>query len=180
MASATRSYSSQNDGEVFILPDLLASGLRVVFCGTAPSAASRAASAYYAHPGNRFYAALHEAGFVPRRLEPHEYPALLKHGIGLTDLNKSESGADSDLSAEAFDTERLEKLIREYKPKWLAFTSKRAATIFLQKPTVNYGEAGSIAATRLFVLPSPSGRAVRYWSIEPWCELARLAGFGAG
>ena len=53
-----------------ILPDLLAPGMRVVFCGTAPGTASARAGAYYAGPGNRFWATLHEVGLTPILLAP--------------------------------------------------------------------------------------------------------------
>ena len=45
-----------------LVPDLLAPGLDLVFCGTAPSPASFKARAYYANPGNAFWATLHAVG----------------------------------------------------------------------------------------------------------------------
>ena len=41
-----------------ILPDVLAKGLRVVFCGTAASAMSAEQGAYYAGRGNAFWGTL--------------------------------------------------------------------------------------------------------------------------
>lgn len=43
-----------------ILPDVIEPGLRIVFCGTAAGAKSAAVGAYYAGPGNAFWATLHE------------------------------------------------------------------------------------------------------------------------
>ncbi len=94
-----------------ILPDLLPPGLALVFCGTAPSRRSAAAGAYYAHPGNAFWRALHEAGFTPRRLEAAEFPLLPTFGIGLTDLAKHASGNDRDLATDAFDVPGLHERI---------------------------------------------------------------------
>ena len=83
-----------------LVPDLLAPGLDLVFCGTAPSPASFKARAYYANPGNAFWATLHAVGLTPERFTPQRYPELLAWGIGLTDLNKTEYGSDHELSAQ--------------------------------------------------------------------------------
>lgn len=157
-----------------ILPDLLAPDLQIVFCGTAVGETSAQKQAYYARPGNRFWPALHESGLTPYRFQPHEYPELLEYRLGLTDLAKEVFGNDSVLSKTHFDCERLENLLHTYRPKILAFTSKRGAQEFLGH-LVSYGiQPETVGATQLFVLTSPSGQASRYWSLEPWKELANL------
>ncbi|GAB4315350.1 MAG: mismatch-specific DNA-glycosylase [Candidatus Zixiibacteriota bacterium] len=156
-----------------ILPDLIAPNLKLVFCGTALSTTSARRRAYYAGPGNAFWPTLHTIGLTPRRFEPEEYPLLLDLRIGLTDLSKSQSGADSVIQFSNGDRERLRKLIKRYRPEMLAFTSLTAARTFFQRHQVSVGEQiQSLGTTRVFVLPSPSGRARRTWSIEPWRELA--------
>src|SRR5277367_4280040 len=50
-----------------LVPDLLAPGLDLVFCGTAPSPASYKARAYYANPGNAFWTTLNAVGLTPER-----------------------------------------------------------------------------------------------------------------
>lgn len=156
----------------YLVPDLLAPKLKLVFCGTAPSRASVAASAYYAKPGNRFWPSLHTVGITPRRYAPHEYPQLLALGIGLTDLCKIHSGVDADLPDDAFDLGAFEKKMQQHAPRMIAFTSKNAAQSYLQTP-VAYGEqSAKLATTRLFVLPSPSGLATRFFNIEIWHALA--------
>src|SRR5206468_11015927 len=90
-----------------LVPDLLAPGLDLVFCGTAPSPASFKARAYYANPGNAFWATLHAVRLTPERLTPQRYPELLAWRIGLTDLNKTEYGSDHELSAQAMDAKSL-------------------------------------------------------------------------
>jgi len=158
-----------------VLRDVLVPGLRVVFCGTAAGAASARRQAYYAGPGNAFWPTLFVAGFTPRPLLPEEYAAVTAYGLGLTDLAKEVSGQDSALSAADFDRDALATKVQRYGPGVLAFTSKRAAEEFLRR-SVDYGlQPDSIGATRLFVLPSPSGAARRYWSLQPWQALARLA-----
>ena len=98
-----------------------------------------------------------------------QLPAL---GLGLTDLAKFSSGMDHELPRHAFDRDALRAKLTTYVPRVLAFTSKRAGEAFLGAPT-GYGmQDARLGQTRLFVLPSPSGAARRYWSIEPWHELA--------
>jgi TDG/mug DNA glycosylase family protein len=155
-----------------IVPDVLAPGLRLVFCGTAPSRASAAARAYYAKPGNRFWPALHAAGFTPRRFQPTEYPLLLELGIGLTDLCKDHSGNDDELPSGALDAARLRQKIERYRPGAVAFTSKNAARAFLARDVAYGWQAEQVGSARLYVLPSPSGQATRFWDERPWRALA--------
>ena len=82
-----------------ILPDVLAPGLRVVFCGTAAGEEAARVGAPYAGPGNRFWWVLHEVGLTPRELRPVEFRELLAWGIGLTDVAKHAVGGDSALRA---------------------------------------------------------------------------------
>jgi double-stranded uracil-DNA glycosylase len=155
-----------------ILPDVLQPGLALVFCGTAAGKRSAAERAYYAHPGNLFWRALHQAGLTPRQLAPHEFPTLPGYGIGLTDLAKRHAGNDDELPRDAFDVPALLAKIERYTPRLLAFTSKAAARAALGR-TVDYGwQNDTIGRTRLFVLPSPSGQARGHWSLAPWRALA--------
>lgn len=155
-----------------VLPDLLRPGLKLVFCGTAAGLRSARERAYYAHPGNAFWRTLHETGLTPRRLAPHEFPLLPTLGIGLTDLAKHHAGNDAQLPPGAFDATALQARILDARPRALAFTSKRAGSEALGRP-VDYGwQPERIGATRLYVLPSPSGQARAAWRIEPWQELA--------
>lgn len=159
------------------LPDLLEGGLRVVFCGTASSAASAKASAYYAGPGNKFWPTLHATGLTPRRLEPVEYPEVLSYGIGLTDLCKSRSGSDRQIGRDAFDVERLEWQMATYRPAWIAFNGKAAAKEALGMKSVELGRSDRrVGGVPAYVLPSTSGAASGHWDIERWHALARLVG----
>jgi len=157
-----------------VLPDLLAPGLRLVFCGSAPGTVSAARQAYYAHPGNRFWSILHQAGFTPRRLAPAEYPALLGLGIGLTDMAKHASGNDDELPPGAYDPEGFAFRIRAVRPAALAFTAKAPAAAFLGRRTgaLTYGRnEGPADFPPVWVLPSTSGQASRFWDARPWLAL---------
>lgn len=162
-----------------ILSDILEPGLTTVFCGSAASSASARLGAYYAGPGNRFWPALFEAGLTPTLFAPAEFRRLREFGIGITDLAKHESGMDIALSSNAYDATALLEKIETYRPRHLAFTGKRPAGIFLLEALgatlKDYGEQSvTIGATRIFVLPSPSGAARRWWSIEPWIRLGEI------
>ena len=154
-----------------IVPDLLAPGLKLILCGSAPSVASARARAYYAFAGNKFWLTLHQVGLTPRRLAPHEYPELLGYDIGLTDVTKTEFGSDDELSSAA--PERVRAAVASNRPRSLAFVGKRAAKLVLARATLAYGRQDKrLGETVIFVLPSTSGRAGSFWTLEPWHELA--------
>ena len=158
-----------------ILPDMLDRGLSLIFCGTAPSRASKEARAYYAHPGNIFWKTLYEVGLTPHPFGPEEYPKLLALGIGLTDLNKIEWGADASLTSANFDVEGFREKMLCYQPRIIAFTSKHAARQMLSRRQIQYGlQKQTLSGIPLFVLPSTSGRARRYFDRSLWRELAHM------
>src|SRR5690606_15725833 len=82
------------------IPDVLAPGLAVVFCGINPSLYSAAVGHHFARPGNRFWQALHDAGFTDRLLAPAEDRALLAHGCGLTNLVPRATASADELRPE--------------------------------------------------------------------------------
>ena len=156
-----------------VLPDVLGPGLRIVFCGSAAGAVSARVGAYYAGPGNRFWPTLPRVGLTPRLLAPAEFRTLLRYGIGLTDLCKTESGADTDLSRQADDAAALTAKIAQHRPAILAFNGKRAARVFLGAETLDYGEqTRRVGETAIHVLPSSSGAARRWWDEAFWRRVA--------
>jgi TDG/mug DNA glycosylase family protein len=158
------------------LPDQLRAGLDVVFVGTAAGRRSAAVGAYYAHPGNRFWRTLHAIELTPRLYAPSEFEELLSLGIGFTDMSKIGIGMDHDVRADQYDIARFERSIRTHQPRAVAFTSKKAASVWLRCGTKHI--ALGMQAVRhdgspqTFVLPSPSGAAARFWDERPWRQLA--------
>ncbi len=147
----------------------------MVFCGTAAGAVSARKGAYYAGPGNRFWHTLHEIGLTSGRLEPAEFARVLDFGIGLTDVAKTVSGSDRELPRHAFDSAGLERKIRQFCPRVLAFNGKRSASQFFNRKTVQYGRQDvGIGETVVFVLPSTSGAARKFWNVTFWFEVARF------
>ena len=161
------------------LPDLLQDGLKLVFVGTAAGQRSADVGHYYAHPGNRFWRTIHEVGITPRQYQPHEFPGLLDLRFGFTDMCKTGSGMDHTALNFPIDVPGFRKKMQQYRPRTIAFTSKKAASLFYGRPTK------TIALGRqprdqdflqdfpeVFVLASPSGAASGHWSVRPWQELA--------
>jgi TDG/mug DNA glycosylase family protein len=157
-----------------VLPDVLAPGLRIVFCGSAAGRVSARVGAYYAGPGNRFWPTLAAVGLTPRRLAPAEFRAATRFGLGLTDLCKTASGADGALPRAADDPAALRAKMARYRPGVLAFVGKRPATVFLGRPVAYGAQPEAIGPTAIHVLPSPSGAARRYWDERWWRALAQL------
>src|SRR6187455_1166196 len=95
------------------VPDVLAPGLTVVFCGINPGRVSAAAGAHFANPRNDFWRLLHDAGFTSRLFEPEEQFALLELGIGVTNAAYRTTPGSGDLRRGDFDRTRLETIARE-------------------------------------------------------------------
>jgi TDG/mug DNA glycosylase family protein len=153
--------------------------MHLVFVGTAASHRSAETGHYYAHPGNRFWRTIHEVGITQRRYAPYEFSALLELGIGFTDLCKLGSGMDHQALAFPVDVPGFRDKMRRYRPKAIAFTSKKAASLFYGRPTTALALGRQPAQEDfplVFVLASPSGAASGAWSVQPWLELAEAIG----
>src|ERR1700753_1908489 len=124
-----------------ILPDVLAPGLRVVFCGYWPGTASARARAESAGPGTRFWITLHGVGLTPPLLRPAEFARLPEFGIGLTDVSKTASGSDREVGRRGVDPARLAAAVEAASPVHLAFNGKNAARAALGR-AVDYGPQG--------------------------------------
>lgn len=158
--------------ESYVLPDLLLPGLKVVFCGTAAGAASARRGAYYAGPGNKFWKTLYAVGLTPRLLEASKFPLLPQYGIGLTDIAKTYSGADSGLRRSHFDSAGLRLKIQENAPLAFAFNGKKAAQAFYGTNVMYGQQSARVGTTEMFVLPSTSGAASGFWNLSHWQALA--------
>lgn len=159
-----------------VLPDVLAKNLAIVFCGSAAGAASARRGAYYAGPGNSFWPTLHAVGLTPRLMPPEEFRRLPEFGLGLTDLAKRYAGADAGIARADDDPEALRAKIERFAPRVLAFVGKRPAAVFLNRTPGHGLQDERIGETVLWVLPSPSGAARRWWDERPWRELADYVG----
>jgi TDG/mug DNA glycosylase family protein len=110
------------------------------------------------------------------RLKPEEFQRLPEFGIGLTDICKVLYGSDEEVGTVEFDVDGLRERVAAAEPGILAFNGKNAARGALER-AVEFGpQEEQIGGAEVWVLPSTSGAARRYWDIGPWQELARALG----
>lgn len=156
-----------------MLPDLLAPGLDVVFCGINPGLYSDRVGHHFARPGNRFWPTLFAAGFTPRLFtgfDDGELPAL---GLGLTNLVARPSASAAELGRDELraGAKILTRKIARRKPRYLAVVGFGAYRIAFDRPRAIGGlQPDTIGATRIWLLPNPSGLNAHH---QPR-ELARL------
>src|SRR6478752_9765894 len=105
------------------VPDVLAPGLDVVFCGINPGLHSDAKAAHFANPRNDFWRLLHAAGFTPRLVAPNEQDDLPSFGIGITNAARRTTRGSSELRRADFagSADRLERLAHDLRPRAIAF-----------------------------------------------------------
>jgi TDG/mug DNA glycosylase family protein len=142
------------------VPDIIAPGLRALFCGINPSLYSAAVGHHFARPGNRFWPALHAGGLTDRRLSPHEGRALLGCGYGITNIVDRATARADELSAEELVAggRRLEAKVRRHRPALLAVLGITAYRTAFNRPRAVLGrQAETIADAVIWVLPNPSG-----------------------
>lgn len=159
------------------IADVVAPGLRVLFCGINPGLWSAATGHHFARPGNRFWPALHESGFTPRRLRPEEQEDLLGLGLGITNVAARATARADELSrAELVEGGRLltEKVAR-LAPAWLAVVGVTAYRAAFGRPKAQVGaQQDRIGGTRIWVLPNPSGLNAHWPAAALAEEFARL------
>lgn len=162
------------------VPDVLAPGLDVVFCGINPGRVSAAAGRHFANPRNDFWRLLHDAGFTRRLLAPAEQLELPALGFGLTNAAYRTTPGSGDLRRGDFEgsASRLARIAAELGPRFIAFVGKEAYRgAFGDRPELGLQER-ALGDTRLFVLPStsPANAAVPYDERLRWFKrLVELA-----
>jgi TDG/mug DNA glycosylase family protein len=142
------------------IPDVIAPGLRVLFCGINPGLYSSATGYHFARPGNRFWPALHAAGFTPRRFDPSEQLELPGYGLGITNVVARATARADELS----DVELREgaviltRKVKRYRPRCLAIVGITAYRTAFGHPKATIGpQPDAIGETAVWVLPNPSG-----------------------
>jgi TDG/mug DNA glycosylase family protein len=151
--------------------------LRVLFCGINPGLVSAATGHHFARPGNRFWPALHGAGFTPRLLRPAEQWELPALGLGITNMAprataRADELAPAELVAGAV---RLRELVAERRPRWLAVVGVTAYRTAFGAPRASVGQQEeSLGGTGVWVLPNPSGLNAHWQLPAMIAEYARL------
>lgn len=142
------------------VPDVIARGLRVLFCGINPSLYSAAVGRHFARPGNRFWPTLYAAGFTPRRLRPDEDSELLALGYGITNVVDRATARADELTPPEVTAggAALVRKVRRFRPQVLAVLG---VTVYRQAfgcPKAVIGpQPDRMGDARVWVLPNPSG-----------------------
>jgi TDG/mug DNA glycosylase family protein len=140
--------------------DVIAPGLKILFCGINPGLYTAAIGHHFGRPGNRFWPALHQAGFTDRLLSPYEERELLHSGYGITNLvNKATASADELTKEDLIQGGLLlQEKVLDFLPDYLAVLGIGAYRTAFQRPKAHLGlQEETIDQTRLWVLPNPSG-----------------------
>ncbi len=160
-----------------ILPDIVAPGLSVLFCGINPGLLSAQRKQHFARPGNRFWPALHLSGFTPRQLHPSEQFELLEYGLGITNMVARPTATAAELSKQEFvqGAEILTKLAEKYAPQTVAIVGIGAYRMGFGRPKATIGPQPEVLGpSRIWVLPNPSGLNAHYQLPALAAEFRRL------
>jgi double-stranded uracil-DNA glycosylase len=147
------------------LGPIVAPGLRVLFVGINPSLRSAEVGHHFARPGNRFWPALHAAGFTPRLLSPDEDGELPRYGVGVTNLafrptREAAQITPAELRAGAAE---LEATVRRFAPRLVAMVGLVAYRTAFGRPGATMGlQPDGVGGRPVWVLPNPSGLNAHY------------------
>jgi double-stranded uracil-DNA glycosylase len=147
------------------IPDLVGSGMVVLFSGINPSLYSAATGHHFARPGNRFWPALFRSGFTPRQLDPAEQPLLPSLGLGITNVvARATTRADELTPAELIaGGAHLAALASRWAPQFVAVLGVTAYRTAFAQPEATFGpQPATIGNARVWVLPNPSGLNAHY------------------
>ena len=128
-----------------LVPDILAPGLRCVFCGINPGRRSAAAGCHFANPRNDFWRLLADSGLTPRRVDPSEQWELLELGYGLTNAAYRTTKGSGELRRADFAeaAERLERIALELRPAVIAFVGRRRTRGRSESPVASSGSSNA-------------------------------------
>ena len=142
------------------MPDVTAPDLDVLFCGINPGLYSGAVGHHFARPGNRFWKAVHGAGFTDRQLSPFEERELLTWRLGITNLVERATARAGELSASELreGAGRLARRVARFRPRFVAFLGISAYRAAFEDSTARIGRQDqTLGGSRVWLLPNPSG-----------------------
>jgi TDG/mug DNA glycosylase family protein len=122
--------------------DILATGLKAVFCGINPATSAEISGHNFSTPSNRFWNVLHLSGFTDVRLRPQDERHLL------------------DYSPQEFREARpeFEERMCRFAPRSIAFLGKRAYAAMMDLRDAPWGyQPAALGGIAIWILPNPSG-----------------------
>jgi TDG/mug DNA glycosylase family protein len=143
------------------LPDIVAPGLSVVFCGLNPGLSAAAEGHHFVGRSNRFWRVLHLAGFTPHLVAAEDDASLLDYGLGITSVVERPTAGVDDLARAEFveAAAGFEAWVRRWQPAYLAFLGKAAYGAMIGRRDISWGRQDApFAGVVAWVLPNPSGR----------------------
>ncbi len=143
------------------LPDLIVPGLSAVFCGLNPGLQAAAVGHHFEGRGNRFWRAIHLAGFTERELKPAEDEQLLKYGFGLATVVCRPTASATELSRKEYADAAggLIRRMNRFRPTYIAFLGKDAYAAMSHQKHVTWGlQREALGTAKVWLLPNPSGR----------------------
>jgi TDG/mug DNA glycosylase family protein len=158
----TAQIAAARDGTI---PDVLAHNLRLLFCGINPGLYSAAIGHHFGRPGNRFWPTLYQSGFTDRLYSPFEDRALLRLGLGITNLASRGTASANELTVQELTAgaRLLETKARRYRPRVVAVVGVTAYRMAFRRPRARLGPQGErLAGVQVWVLPNPSGLNAHY------------------
>jgi TDG/mug DNA glycosylase family protein len=159
------------------VPDVVAPGLDVLFCGINPGLYSGAVGHHFARPGNRFWKALHASGFTDQVLSPFDERDLLAVGIGVTNLVDYATAGAAELSAEELRSaaDVLTRKVCRLRPAFVALLGITAYRTAFGRPAAGIGlQPQTLCGAGIWVLPNPSGLNAHYQLEELASAFAEL------
>jgi TDG/mug DNA glycosylase family protein len=145
--------------------DVIAPGLKILFCGINPGLYSAAVGHHFARPGNRFWPTLYASGFTDRLFSAFEDYLLLANGYGITNVVERATASASELKQEEYvkGGKRLEAKVRKYRPRAVAVLGVVACrTAFEKKDAVIGRQEEELGGVSVWILPNPSGLNAHY------------------
>lgn len=148
------------------IPDLVPPHPRLLFVGINPGLWTAATGTPFAHPGNRFWPALAEAGVLPRvpafadGFDDEDRRMILEAGIGVTSLVRRATARADELSRDELraGAVRVAGDVERWRPAVVAVVGITAYRQGFGFPRAVAGEQPErIGGVTTWVVPNPSG-----------------------
>lgn len=148
------------------VPDLVTPPVELVFVGINPGLWTAAVQTHFAHPANRFYPSLEQAGIIDWHIDPAEgmtdadRSRFTDRGLGITNFVARATARASELSATELreGAAALEQRVLDWAPNIVAVAGVTAYRTGFRRPRAVMGEQDHvIGRSVVWAVPNPSG-----------------------